>query len=484
MNMMHTYTSAHPATRSGWLLPVIYLAAGAVTGGLLAVLPPAIGIMAAAALLGAALAVLYPLPGLYLLTGAFIIVTDIRNYGHPIIWPLRDIDVVTGLPSALWMFFLLLFTGTMFRFYVVDRKRSILSVVYLWIYIAILASAYVTGLLQHWNPSMRQTDLLNFLFPAIFIYLCVNLLDTRARICRILWYLFAISVINAVILCGFFLAGHGVEFTLGAGQPVSRVVTLDSGSLLSCITMSLVIVAWMMSGRLSPSRTLMMALGATPLLFVVIFSYRRAEWIGLTGGLTMLYLIGTPRERGRFVRAALTGFMLLALSGSIAAQGVGTAGVLHLLHGRVETITSAKHTPNQHHLFEPLQTFKDISRQPVFAMGLGGEHGPIPQFPHDTVPRHVVHNTWLYVWMKLGLSGFLLLLAVSVGYLRHVRDYLRHPPDAPGRPMIMALIALIPTLFMLFMTGPVPWYPHQMCLIVLFTSLTVNLIKTESEATL
>ena len=181
---------------------------------------------------------------------------------------------------GIWMFFLLLCAGYLFRFHLVDRKHSILPVGYLWIYVAILASAYATGLIRHWNPSMRQTDLLNLLFPALFLYLAINMLDTRAKLYRILWYLFVVSVINAVMLSGFFLMGHGVQFTLGAGQTGSRVVTLDSGSLLSCMAMSLVAFSWIMSGRLSPSRAMVIVLGTIPLLFVVIFSYRRAEWAG------------------------------------------------------------------------------------------------------------------------------------------------------------------------------------------------------------
>ena len=457
----------------------ICLAAGAVVGAMTALVPLEEAVMLMVGIVGVILAIRYPLQGIYCLMAGLILVLDAKDRTRPEAWPFLDIDVIPGLPSALWVFCLLLFGGLVFRLHILTRKQSALPVAFLWVYGAILVVASLRGLVEGWDSMARRTDLLHFIYPALFAYVCVNVLDTREAIYGALGVVLASGVINACILCGFFFAGQGVAFSLGSGQTASAVVTLDSGSLMVCVAGLLMMLAWIMCGSLSARQTLGVALCALPLLFVVVFSYRRAEWLGLMGGTCALLLIGTWHQRSRLVSALVVCLVALLLCGVVVVQVFGSGEFLASVSTRAETFGSSEHSPNQHHLFEPLQAFKDCCRRPFLAMGLGGEHGPIPQFPLDTVPRHVVHNTWIYVWMKLGLAGVVVMVWASVRHVRRIREYLRSAPGGERDPLVMALVAMLPLLFMQLMTGPMLWYPQQMCLVVLFVVLTGNLIKAE-----
>ena len=482
MSVTHTKTRllSWPTIHLGTLCACV--CAGIAAGSIVAALPWQLAVMVSAGVLAITLSFARPLISFYGFMCALVIMTGTSNSGHPIAWPMHDIDVITGLPSALWLYFLLLCGVFTLRFLLVDSRRSTLSLNYLWLYIGILLIAHIRGIIAGWNPAIRRTDLMNLLFPVLFAYLCMNVLDTREKLYRAIHILFGVSVIKALALSGFFVTGHGVLFAVAAGETTSQVVTLDSAVLLTSVGMILLALAWVASGRLSSVRKFFVLLASVPMVFLVVFSYRRAEWLGMGGGIVALYMMSTSRERHRLVSGIRVSLMVLFLAGALGVQYVGASTTVEHLKLRLQTLTSSEHTPNQHHLFEPIQTLKDIAREPILAMGLGGEHGPIPQFPHDTVPHHVVHNTWLYIWMKLGLAGILLFVWASSRYLRCMRHYVRQAREDFSRPMILAFASMVPLLFMQFLTGPVPWYPHQTCLIVLFVSVTVKLITMESAA--
>jgi len=93
------------------------------------------------------------------------------------------------------------------------------------------------------------------------------------------------------------------------------------------------------------------------------------------------------------------------------------------------------------------------------------------------VPRNVVHNAWLYIWMKLGLLGLLATVWVFVRYLRRVFEGLHrstaHPID---RPLLQALAALVPIWVMQSVTGPMPWYPRETMQVALYAAMALNLV--------
>lgn len=472
---------ASPLVRSAVLLACI--AAGAILGGMLALPEWKIAVTAVAATAGAILAVGYPHLGGAAFVAGLVVVTDVKRSGHPSLWPLRDVDVVEGLPPALSLFFMLLFGGYMFRRYLVERRCSSLPMFYLAAYAALMVMSYVVGLQRGTNPVTRRVDFMNHLFPAVLFYLSVNLFERYEHIHAAVWACFAAATVHAAVLCAFFLAGRGVSFVLVGNAPASPIVTLDSCALMAFTAMSLLGCAWIMCGRAGTVSSLAILLCVAPMVFGVVFSFRRGEWLGMSGAFAFLFMLATTRERGRLAR--LAGPMALALFAGLLLVGVGTQyadSLFDSLSARTSTFTDTEHRSNLYHIAEPLQAIRDTMRSPFLGLGLGGQHGPVPGFDHANVPSHVVHNTWVYLWMKLGTFGLLFLAAVAVTYVKWVLTHLpRADTTSRGRPILMALASLMPLWFVQSMVGPMPWYPHQTFLVAVFSALTVNLIRLEQR---
>ena len=472
-------TTPAPARRAVWLL---CLGAGLALGTIIGAVPLAVAAVVMAGALGAILAIGFPHAGGCLFVCALVAVADAdAGYGQHV-WPIRDVEKIRGLPSALWSFFLVLFGGAMFRLYFVQRGSSRVPLFYFAIYAGILLFAAAVGLRNGWPMAGMHAESFRLLYPVMFFYLAIHLFDSRERIRRALWILFGVAAITAAVLSCYYLAGRGVLFELEGGTKTSRIVTDDSAVLMTFTAMLLLALGQVMSGRAGRALTLLLAAGCTPLVVALLFSFRRAEWMGVAGGVLVLLLAGSRAERVRLLRfLAPVVPVLLLVFGAFAWRGESMHLGGHLTR-RFETLLDGRHSSNRYHMFESLQTLKDLERRPFTGLGLASSHSPLPQFPDSGVPRNVVHNTWIFVWMKLGLPGLLALVWVSVLYLRRIAGGLRGPSSAAGRPLLLALAALMPIWFMQSVSGPMPWYPRMTMQVALYAAMALNLVYLDRVA--
>ncbi len=473
-NVESTFEAEPWSTRL--VAPLLCLVAGLALGTMIGAVPLKILALAVAGAVGIILALGFPYVGGCLFVCALVSVTDADANYDQIVWPIRDISKIPGLPSALWSFFLLLFGGSMFRLYFIRQGCSRLSLRYLAIYVGILLFATAVGLTNGWPIEGMHAESFRFLYPVMFFYLALHLFDRPDRIRRALWLMFAVATFTAAVLGGYYLAGRGVVFALDGVDTSSRIVTDDSGILMTFTAMLLLALAHVMSGQVRWMQSVCLALGCIPLVFAVLFSFRRTVWIGAAGGLLVLWLFATRAERRRLLRFVAPVIPVLLLVFGILACQTGAMNLSGNLVGRFNTLLNPQQSSNRYHAFESLQTLKDIARQPFTGLGLAARHSPLPQYPNSGVPRNVVHNAWLFIWMKLGLPGLLALVWVFIRYLRQVAGGLRPTAHAVDRPILQALAALVPSWVMSSVTGPMPWYPRETMQVALFSALALNLV--------
>lgn len=468
--------TANAPTSARLPVTLLCLGAGLALGTLVGAVPVKIAALVVAGAIGAILALGFPYAGGCLFVCALVAVTDADAGYEQRLWPIRDICKISGLPSALWSFFLILFGGAMFRLYFVRRGCSRISLFYLAIYAGILLFAAAVGLRNGWPVDGMHTESLRLLYPVMFFFLALHLFDSHERIRRALWLLFGVASFTAAVLACFYLAGKGVTFELEGAAKGSRIVTDDSGILMTFTAMLLLALAHIMSGRAKRMQTIILTLGCLPLIFALLFSFRRAEWIGVGGGLLVLCLSGTHAERMRLLRFLAPVVPVLLIVFGLLACHTGSMNLSGTLTRRFDTLLDGRHSSNRYHMFESLQTLKDIARQPFTGLGLAARHSPLPQYPDSEVPRNVVHNAWLFIWMKLGLPGLLALIWLFVRYLRCVTGGLRRTSNATGRPLLQALAALVPIWVMQSVSGPMPWYPHETMQVALYAAMALNLV--------
>jgi O-antigen ligase len=390
-----------------------------------------------------------------------------------------DLDIIQGLPSAFTTFFLLVLGITVLRIYIFERRRMPVPLLPAGIYAVILFISLVTGLYGGADAEMMQVDFIGMLFPVLCFYLCLTILNSRERIIRMLVLLMAVSVIKAVILAVFYLAGRGWIYELD-GDSLVRVATMDSTDLLAFITLLLIAVHLIVRGDIRGFSAGLAAAACMPLLYIIIFAYRRAQWVGLILSSGLLFLGASKQVRGKII--------LLMLATLLAGAAVAvTAGLdpekMERIAVRLTSIFDKKQSSNVYHVLESRQVLKDLAGSPLFGLGLGSEHSPLGLYENDEVPANVVHNTFLYIWMKIGLPGLLFFGWAAVIYARHVLRFRKMQPDGISWGLLLPLAASSGLWLAMFLTAPVPWYLHQTALLALFTAMGVTLTQ-QNEASL
>jgi len=124
-------------------------------------------------------------------------------------------------------------------------------------------------------------------------------------------------------------------------------------------------------------------------------------------------------------------------------------------------------------------------KSPFFGLGLASEHSPVDEdlgmWIEDLQPLNIVHNTFIYMWMKTGLLGFLFLMGCGFTYTRGVMRYAKNYRSSENWPLTTSLGSAIGIWFVMFMTGPVPFYLHQSYLIALFSAMVLSLIRLDKQ---
>lgn len=463
------------------LPPVALPIAAGIAVGLIAVTLPLMGTAVIfAGMIALLVSIVRPVWALYLYFCGVVLMTDDAPMRAVDSFFVPDADVIEGLPSALTTFFLLMFGITAVRLLIFERRRPPVSLLPVAIFTGIVFAALVTGMSLGGDPELYRIDFTSMLFPVLCFCLCLTIFDRPEYVFRMIYILMAVAAMKAVILAGYYLAGRGWVYQLDGGAAY-RITTMDSADLLVFITLVLVAAHLIVRGDLRGGKALAAAAAAAPMLFVIIFSYRRAQWVGLifSVGLLWLWASKTVRKKISFLVLAL---LLLGSAGAVTA-GLDAEKAARIA-SRLTSIFDTEQSSNVYHVLESRQVLQDISASPLFGLGLGSSHSPVGHGMDESgsVPTNVVHNTFLYIWMKIGLFGLLFFGWAAVRFFRRVLRFRKAHIESEEWGLVLPLAASTGLWFATFLTGPVPWYLHQTGLIALFAAMAVSLISNiESE---
>lgn len=456
---------------------VIPIAAGLAVGGAAALLPVMLTAMAFAGMVALLVTIVRPDWALYLYFCGMIFMTDGAPTSGVDCFYLADADVIEGLPSALTTFFLLMFAMTAMRLMIFERRRPPVAMLPVAVITFIVCVAFATGFYRGGDPELYRVDFMGMLLPVLTFCLCLTILDCREKIERLLDVMIAVGAVKAVILAGYYLAGRGWVYQLDS-TAAYRITTMDTADLIVFITLPLIVMHRIVRGDLYGLKALLSAAACAPMLYIVVFSYRRAQWVGLVFSMGLLWLGASKTVRYK-MSLLLLGVLLLSSAGAVSA-GLDAEKAARIA-SRITSIFDSKQSSNVYHVLESRQVLRDLSESPLFGLGLGSSHSPIGLYEEDEVPTNVVHNTFLYIWMKTGLPGLLFFAWAAVLFFRQVLRFRRHRIARKEWGIILPVAASSGLWLATFLTGPVPWYLHETGLIALFAAMAVALMQQVGE---
>lgn len=390
---------------------------------------------------------------------------------------------VPGLPKPTQIAILGM-AGVYFAYHVVMRERGMrLSLGPAAVVLSVVAVGLFNGV-RLGNPTdLMRDELYRLVFPVILFYLCANVIDTRPKAMLMLKAIFAATLAKSVILNIYYLMGRGVPYQYEDPLAPKRflAVTYDPADLIAVSLMiSVFVLATIYRHReMLWSHLIAAALVLAPLVFTVVFSHRRAVWIGLAATFGLFFVLTGWRVGKRLVPyMALMGVLAMAAWTGMQALGDGPGTGMENVKQSFASIFDKRDSSNRHHAMEARVVLDELLKKPLLGKGLGSTHARVWRLEWANQPTHIVHNTWLYLWMKLGLPGVILLAVGSAGFLLKA---LRHGRRYPERILTTALASNAGHWLMLFLVSPLVYYYRRAFLVALFLSVTLTLMRADRE---
>lgn len=264
---------------------------------------------------------------------------------------------------------------------------------------------YVTCIRLYGDPG-RLFEPRRLLHFYLGYFLTVNLIRSKKALRMFLMVFFAAVVLKG--LQGVFL------YTLGEGLQIKwriRAIFTGWGDSLNFVTMLLILATFVLEKTTLTAKRFWLL--ATPVvLFSFLFSYKRAYYIALMVGLSVLFLMQKGRARIRFLTAAFIGFLLLLVL-------ITAAGQWNAIGMRFSSIWNpTKESSANYRLVEWQNALISIRRNPAVGIGLGGVM-PMEIYLSRTNLLGV-HNTYLWVAVKMGAVGLFTYLLLQFAFLKRL----------------------------------------------------------------
>ncbi len=296
--------------------------------------------------------------------------------------------------------------------------RTPLDVPLTWFVFAVLLSAALAIILfsLDMNFVLRRTRNLTYYLG----FFCVtNLIRDRRQLRFLIIGLFVIAVLASLAVLiqildpSLHLVRTKTVALVTAGREYGDVARTYIGAERLIYSMLLVSVCSLTLGSKWLPRTLQVV-GAGILSIGLFLTFQRNLWLTTLSMLALLGVLLPWSGRVRFMRWILAGVVVAALLMSLPGlDQYGTAALDRLGWGMLPK-TLMGDSSTQMRILETEYALQSIAQYPFFGIGLGNLYRPLiegdaywyPANPNIGL-RWYSHNAYLWVWIDMGLMGFI-----------------------------------------------------------------------------
>ena len=288
---------------------------------------------------------------------------------------------------------------------------------YFWAYNILFLGYIIYGISTGITPDkiLSQKGVINIFNMSLITLLMIRLIASENEIRRFTDF-FLICVFSRGIFgfIRFAFMGGDIANVYQNTQNINITITFFdiNDSLLA--SMAAFFSAWMLMFNLkslSRRRRIFYFLLIVLELFIIIFSYRRTSWGGLLLA-GMLFGLLQPVARRITVMFGIGLMAMIMLATVVVSRfakfsgGKGNEVINMLFYDVKPSLESGRFS-------ELYQAFQTIKKEPLFSVGPWGGYGP--HGLHD-----FMHSGLIHVWLKSGLFGLLLFLAIFFGFILFV----------------------------------------------------------------
>ena len=285
------------------------------------------------------------------------------------------------------------------------------------------------------DPRAAWEETRAFFYLGVIYVLACNVIKTRAQLRTVVWlFIAAIGFKSAQGIVRFIdVRTNGLQVDAITGH---EDVVFFAGFLLLLAGL-LLFGARLDRGAWQQVRVMLVI--TPPLVFTLIATNRRLGFVVVGVGLALVALLLLRTRRDLFLRIVPPVLACVGIYSALFWNGTGTLSQpIRAVRSLVTPATERDRSSNAWRDLENLNISYNIRSAPVTGLGFGRPYSfAVEQPPLDatgfTYWRYIAHNAIYWVWMKMGLVGFILFWnllgsAVVLGLVtfRQLRDgYLR-----------------------------------------------------------
>lgn len=298
------------------------------------------------------------------------------------------------------------------------------------------------------------------LYLPVLYLLIVQLFETRRQYVTLL-----VLAILALIVHSFL----AIDFYVGLSEDVRselQRLTEHSASVHIAALLVITLASWLIPGCSRGFRVFMLV-AAVPTTVVFCLSQRRSGAIALAVGIILLVVVlGRIRPRSLVVLlpvlVVVTTAYLLAFWNTSGALGFGAQAFKSVF--AADQLARTDENSDLYRQIEAFDLWFTIRSSLLTGVGFGNpfyQPWPLPNLSGFEFRHYIPHNNFLWVWLKLGVAGFVAMLyliarMVQTGARSVVR--LRHGDHAA---MMMGFAAYV-VMYVVFTYVDISWDARSM----------------------
>ncbi|MGI6455697.1 MAG: O-antigen ligase family protein [bacterium] len=290
-------------------------------------------------------------------------------------------------------------------------------------------------MIQFMGDPSRLFEPRRILHLFIGYFLAVNLLRTRDSLRMFLTIFFLAIVLKSLEGVWLYSSGGGLQIKW-------RIRAIFTGweDSLNFVTYLMFMAIFLLEKVEMPLKRFF--LWMSPFVFFsMLVSYKRAYYLAFIVAMCVVFLLQGKRARFRF-------FLLLLAAALIFAGALTAAGQWEAFAMRFGSIfTPTKESSAHYRIIEWRNALISIEKNPVTGIGLGGVMPMVIYIPRTN--QLGVHNTFLWVTVKMGVFGLFTYLLLNLCYVRQLFRQNSHLHD----PYLRAVSKSIFCAFIAFTTA-------------------------------
>lgn len=298
------------------------------------------------------------------------------------------------------------------------------------------------------------------LYLPVLYLLIVQLVESRRQYVLLFVAAFSGVVIHSLLALNFYRALPGEERS-ELERLTEHSASIHIAALVVVLFSTLVIPGC--TGRLRG----LVLVAAVPTAWVFMLSQRRSGAVALGVGVILVVIV-LARIRPRALKlvvpllAMATTAYLVAFWNTTGSLGLGAQAFKSVFAG--EQLEQVDQSSSLYREIEAFDLWFTIRTAPLTGVGFGNpfyQPWPLPQLSDFEFRHYIPHNTFLWIWLKLGVVGFVAMLFLVARTIQHGARHVVRIGRGNDAALMMGAVAYV-VMYVVYSYVDIAWDPRSM----------------------